>query len=234
MNIQNWNKAAAVYCSRQDELVAIYKPVVEQLMGNVSGKHVLDAGCGDGTYSRKLVSWGAIVIGIDGSTEMISIAESLPMQPNLKYRVLDLTEKLPFSDASFDVVLANMVIMDIPRIDVAIPEFSRLLTEEGILVFSITHPCFFSSDWDTDANGEKLFKRISDYLTPKVEELNFWGKTLHYHRPLSHYFDVLSQSGFCVDRFKEPTPTDEMIEKYPSWEYHRRLPSYVVIRAIKK
>ena len=243
MGKEYWNKAAADYCSRMERFPQVearseYEPVVDELLGDVSGKRVLDAGCGGGTYSRKLASLGAIVTGIDGAAEMISIAERYPVQPNLEYKVLDLTEKLPFADGCYDVVLANMVLMDIPRMDVAIAEFARLVAEGGILVFSITHPCFFCYDWVTDEKGERAHKAISDYLTPKVKELNFWGKTLHFHRPLCHYFDVLSQNGFCVDAFKEPVagpvPPEEVLGERPGWGHRMQVPSFVVIRAIRK
>jgi len=230
--IRYWNKAAAEYCSRMErspqvETRSEYEPVVEGLLGDVSGKHVLDAGCGGGTYSRRLASLGAIVTGVDGSTEMIAIAERYPVQANLEYQVADLTEKLPFPDGCYDVVLANMVLMDIPRIDVAIAEFARLLADGGVLVFSITHPCFFSYNWVRDEQGKRTHKEISDHLTPRIEELNFWGKTLHFHRPLSHYFDALSQSGFCVDALKEPGPSEGAQTEAAS----RRIPSFAVIRA---
>jgi 2-polyprenyl-3-methyl-5-hydroxy-6-metoxy-1,4-benzoquinol methylase len=232
--IRYWNKVAADYCSRQDKLTSIYQPVVDELLGDVSGKRVLDAGCGDGMYSRKLASRGAIVTGIDGSSKMISIAKGRSTKINVDYKIVDLTKKLPFPDGYYDVVLANMVLMDIPRIDVTVSEFARLLSNKGFLLLSITHPCFFCSGWVTDKKGQNLHKEISDYLTPKVEELNFWGKTLHFHRPLSHYFDVLTQSGFCVDVFKEPVPSEEALKEHPSWEFHRRVPSFVVIRAMLK
>jgi 2-polyprenyl-3-methyl-5-hydroxy-6-metoxy-1,4-benzoquinol methylase len=95
----------------------------EGLLGNVAGKRVLDAGCGGGAYSRQLASLGATLTGIDGSAEMISIAERYSEQPNLGYRVADPAEKPPFPDDSNDVVLANMALIDIPRIDVGIAAF---------------------------------------------------------------------------------------------------------------
>ncbi len=231
-HIQYWNRAAADYCLRRDELKSIYHPVVEKLLGDVSGKHLLDAGCGDGIYARKLASRGAIVTGIDGSSEMLSIAKGRSRNANVEYKFVDLTKKLPFPDSSYDVVLANMVLMDIPRVDLTISEFARILLDKGFLLFSIPHPCFFCSDWVKDEKGNKLHKQISGYLTPKVEELTFWGRTLHFHRPLSHYFDVLTQSGFCLDAFKEPLPSKKAIEKHPDWESHRRVPSFAVIRAV--
>jgi len=178
-----WNKAASAYCVRQDDLKSIYQPVVEEQLGDVSGKRILDAGCGDGSYSKSLASRGAIVIGIDGSSEMISIAKRRSKNTKVKYRLADLTAKLPFSNDSFDVVLANMVLMDIPKIDLAISEFARLLSANGFLVLSIPHPCFFCSDWIKDEKSNHLHKEIADYLTPKVEELTFWGKRSIFTAP---------------------------------------------------
>jgi ubiquinone/menaquinone biosynthesis C-methylase UbiE len=229
--IRHWNNVAADYCSRIDEMALIYQPDLYELIGDISGKQVLDAGCGDGSSSRKLVSLGAVVTGIDGSHKMISAAKELLSPPRLNYKIADLMEQLPFPDSCYDVVLANMVLMDIPKIDMAISEFSRILRKDGILVFSITHPCFFCSDWIAGENGEYLYKAISDYLIPRIEELNFWGKTVHFHRPLSQYFDVLSRNDFCVDAFREPMPSDEAVREHPEWSYHRRIPSFVVIRA---
>jgi hypothetical protein len=123
-----------------------------------------------------------------------------------------------------------MVLMDIPRIDVAIAEFARVLAGGGVLVLSITHPCFFSYDWVTDEQGQRTYKVISGYLAPRTKELDFWGKTLHYHRPLSHYFDALSHSGFYVDALKEPGSSAGVQDEAGS----RRIPSFAVIRATLK
>lgn len=124
-----------------------------------------------------------------------------------------------------------MVLMDIPRVDVAIGEFSRVLTAGGALVFSLTHPCFFCSDWVQDADGAKLHKAVGDYLSPRVETLDFWGTTMHFHRPLSHYFDALTHHGFVIDALKEPTPTSEQVTRHPEWRHHQRVPSFLVARA---
>lgn len=43
--IRHWNNVAADYCLRQKECTSIYQPVVEKLLGDVSGRRVLDAGC---------------------------------------------------------------------------------------------------------------------------------------------------------------------------------------------
>lgn len=76
-----------------------------------------------------------------------------------------------------------------------------------------------------------MYKKIGNYLNDGVEELNFWGKTLHYHRPLSRYMDAIEKAGMYVSSFREPVPSRELIELHPEEEYHNRIPSFVVIMA---
>ena len=53
-------------------------PQLFELIGDVKGKKVLDLGCGDGWYDRKLIELGASsVLGIDLSTKMINEAKKI-------------------------------------------------------------------------------------------------------------------------------------------------------------
>ena len=46
------------------------------LLGDVGGKRILDAGCGEGVYSRTLIDLGAsYVLGVDGAQDFIDLAE---------------------------------------------------------------------------------------------------------------------------------------------------------------
>jgi SAM-dependent methyltransferase len=231
-----WDHAAPQYsASRLDGplgLCALYEPVVEELVGEIANRRVLDVGCGDGHFARTLAARGARVTAVDGSREMLALATRHADAAGIEYCIADLTKALPLPDRAFDVIVANMVLMDLPEIDTAITESARVLAPGGRLVFSLTHPCFFSSDWVHDAHGAKLHKAVGDYLSPTVERLDFWGTTLHFHRPLSAYFDALARAGFAVDAFKEPMPSDACVEQRPEWQHHRRVPSFIVVRAV--
>src|SRR5215510_5205849 len=80
--LRHWDRTAATYsASRLDgplTLSAIYEPVVDELIADVSNKRVLDAGCGDGRYAKTLAVRGAHVTAIDGSPEMIALAMGDP------------------------------------------------------------------------------------------------------------------------------------------------------------
>ena len=69
--LRYWDRAAAAYsASRLDgplAVSAIYEPVIDQLLADVTGRRVLDAGCGNGRHAKKLAARGARVTAIDGS-----------------------------------------------------------------------------------------------------------------------------------------------------------------------
>ena len=199
MSNKHWESAAKQYsyCVRQgrDECRAIYEPAVWELLAGLSGVRVLDAGCGEGYWSRKLAESGATVIGIDASAELVRLAKAtnVGIARDPQYLVAELLEPLPFPDRSVDLVLASMVLMDIPRIDTAVSEFSRVLVPGGTFVFSITHPCFFMADWKRDDSGHRSHKVLADYLHGVQEAVFFLGRADH---PLSSStFGVLQRTG---------------------------------------
>ncbi|GAA0594304.1 class I SAM-dependent methyltransferase [Streptomyces crystallinus] len=83
-------------------------PSVLDLVGDVSGKSVLDLACGTGFYSREFKRRGATdVFGVDISAEMIAAARKIEQAEPLgvRYEVGDVGELRPL-DERFDVGLA--------------------------------------------------------------------------------------------------------------------------------
>ncbi len=78
-----------------------------QLLGDLSGKSVLDLACGDGHYTRMLKALGAEhVVGADLSKGMIELAEKAESENpmGIEYRVSD-ARALPY-EGEFDLVVA--------------------------------------------------------------------------------------------------------------------------------
>ncbi|AEW98293.1 class I SAM-dependent methyltransferase [Streptantibioticus cattleyicolor] len=77
------------------------------MVGDVSGKSVLDLACGTGFYSRQFKRRGATdVFGVDISAEMIAVARQMEEREPLgvRYDVGDVTELRP-TDRRFDIAL---------------------------------------------------------------------------------------------------------------------------------
>src|SRR5579884_2275481 len=93
----------------------LLNPILFSLLGDVTGKTILDAGCGQGYLCRLLARKGAIVTGIEPATPWYNYAQQREQAERLGIRYLqaDLSKMKPIAD-SFDCVIANMVFMDIP------------------------------------------------------------------------------------------------------------------------
>jgi arsenite methyltransferase len=106
-------------------------------MGRLApGERVLDLGCGAGTdtlVAAQMVGAGGRVTGIDMTPEMLAKARAAAAEmgvTNVEF-VEGEAERLPFADASFDVVISNGVIDLVPDKDAVFAELYRVLAPGG-------------------------------------------------------------------------------------------------------
>lgn len=109
-----------------------------------AGTRALDVGAGSGFLTEELLRRGARVTAVDASPAMVD--ELRRRFPGLDARVAD-AERLPFADAGFDAVLANMCLHHVERPAVALGEMARVLRPGGRLVVT-----------DLDAHGSTFLR----------------------------------------------------------------------------
>jgi 2-polyprenyl-3-methyl-5-hydroxy-6-metoxy-1,4-benzoquinol methylase len=114
------------------------RPAVFELVGDVAGRRVLDAGCGPGLYSEELVARGADLVAIDASAEMVKLAEKR-IGSRAQVMRADLNEPLPFASAEFDLIVCALVIHHVHDRNVCFREFLRLLKPGGRAIVSTQH-----------------------------------------------------------------------------------------------
>jgi ubiquinone/menaquinone biosynthesis C-methylase UbiE len=104
------------------------------------GESVLDVGCGTGTLAiaaKRRVGANGSVYGIDASTEMIARAAGKARRAGQEVRFESAAiERLPFPDATFDVVLSSVMLHHLPdeARRAGIREIRRVLKPAGRLV----------------------------------------------------------------------------------------------------
>ncbi len=228
----------------------INNPAFFKLVGNVKGKTLLDAGCGEGYNTRILAERGAKTVGVDISPRMVELARQVEQREPLgiRYEVASFSDLSLFDDASFDMVVSFMAVMDSPNYERTIREFFRVLRRKGKLFFSVTHPCFMTRGfgWIADENGNVAKITASDYFdsTPWVEHWKFSQAPIRndakpfavpsFPRTLSHYFNTLIKAGFILKRIGEPRPSREMCRKDPREEkWRRHAANFLHIHAMK-
>jgi len=227
----------------------ILNPCVERLLGDVKGKQLLDAGCGEGYLARHYAKKGAIVTAIDLSERLIETSEQLTESEgiNVDYRVDNVCYIESVPNEEFDLVLSNLVLLNIPCLGDAINEFYRVLKIGGVLVFSIVHPAFNFYGPGSWQMGEKdpetnrrmgIFFKVDRYFEEKEYE-RYWktreGETFpepisFFHRTLSTYINKLSEAGFRLLELAEPVP----VEDDDFFDRERRVPFFAVFKAVKE
>jgi toxoflavin synthase len=83
----------------------VQQRMIETQLGDLTGRSVLDLGCGTGYYCRLFAARGARrVLGLDSSPEMLRHAASRPPDRAIEYRLGDAVRDLPAE--RFDLVAA--------------------------------------------------------------------------------------------------------------------------------
>lgn len=128
-----------------DELADVPEAAVESFAGVANpwelgrlapGESVLDVGCGSATDSlvaSRMVGPTGRVVGIDMTPEMLARARAAAAElgaANVSFLEAD-AERLPFPEASFDVVVSNGVIDLVPDKDAVFGEIFRVLKPGG-------------------------------------------------------------------------------------------------------
>src|SRR5260370_40076081 len=85
-----------------------------EVLGDVSGLNVLDAGCGEGYFSRILARRGARVTSMDIAANLVQLAREKDPQGQITYEVADLSQPLPAYEQAFDLVVSNLVMNEVP------------------------------------------------------------------------------------------------------------------------
>jgi SAM-dependent methyltransferase len=184
------------------------RPAALRMLGDVAGRSVLDAGCGAGAHSLELIRAGAVVTGVDLSAGLLDIARAR-LGPDVQLQQADLVQRLPFADASFDAVLASLVMHYLPDWQLTLAEFRRVLRPSGRLVISTHHPfmdhCINEGEnYFTTYDFSEVWTRGGESVT-----MRFW------HRPLHAMTDAFTQAGFRLQLLSEPQPEPTAAELFP-------------------
>lgn len=202
-------------------LLNVMLSAFHRLLGDrLDDARVCDIACGEGYLSRYLARLGAReVVGIDLSTVLIDEARRRGDSPVLKFQVGDAQDLQAFPDASFDVAVSQMALMDIKHHRLVFESVRRILVPGGLFAFSILHPCFEvpfrapqESQFLFDSGGTPIAHVVRNYLREGFWQSGGDGVRGHmgaYHRTLSTYANDLIESNFRVKRIEEPVVGNE-------------------------
>jgi SAM-dependent methyltransferase len=107
----------------------LLESVISKFSGLPKGK-VLDLGCGDGDYAKRLKDLGFDVVAGD-----IDISR-FRYKNEIEFKYCDITKEMPFSADCFDYVLFMEVVEHLRNPYVVISEINRIIKKDGSLILS--------------------------------------------------------------------------------------------------
>lgn len=182
-------------------------------------RRALDVGCGEGRFCRVLQARGIKTVGIDPTPALISHAHD--RDPDGDYR-MDRAEQMSFEDASFDLVISYLSMIDIPDFRAAISEIARVLEPGGtLLVVSLTdfNSAGMKNGWRKTPTGEIKEFALDNYSSEWSAIVEWAGvRVENWHRPLDAYMQAYLKAGLTLTHYEHPMPVEEgqdLFEKYP-------------------
>lgn len=241
-----WEEAAKEFSKMVEDDVhrkLILNPSLIKLIGEVKGRTIIDAGCGEGYLARHLAKEGAEVLAIDFSHRLIEEAKNkTPQELNVKFEQIDLQKPLPYPSDSSHLIICSMVLMDLPKIDKTLKEFYRIAKVNGELIVSICHPSYTvpfikmkRSVSDVFLGKEAPIEIIS-YPESAVVNRKVYGmakKTPYIQRRISFYFNTIAEAGFVIKRVEEPILPERYKKKVPKLWHATKIPLFLLIKAVK-
>jgi SAM-dependent methyltransferase len=108
------------------------------LLETAEARDLLELGCGTGNDAARLAAAGLRVVAVDFSPAAITQARD-KYGANVDFRVVDVAAGLPFADASFDAVMANVSLhMFSDTLTRAIfDDVRRVLRPRGLFLFHV-------------------------------------------------------------------------------------------------
>lgn len=213
--VNDYDSLAEAYTADTDAGIqnAYYeRPAILALAGDVTGRRILDAGCGSGPLFAALRDRGAIVTGFDNSTGMLESARRR-LGADADLHVADLGSPLPFPDNGFDDVVASLVLHYLEDWGPTLTELWRVLTAGGRLIVAVDHPFAIHAI-------HRLAGRRTDYFETYnwTEEWTMGGQTAlmsFWNRPLHAMTDAFTAAGFRISVLSEPQPVPAARELFP-------------------
>lgn len=105
--------------------------LIRETFAPLSGKRILDIGCGSGTLAKRLTEDGAALTGVDPGAA--ALAQARTAVPGARFEAAS-GEALPFPDDSFDGAVLLNALHHVPDPAAALVEAARVLVPGGRLV----------------------------------------------------------------------------------------------------
>jgi len=214
---------------------SLEKPIILELLGDVSGKQILDLGCGDALFGRELLLAGAqSYLGVEVSRQMVQLAQK-NLQDVAGEVVHQSMEDWNYPAASFDLVISRLALHYVADLEEQFGQVNRTLKENGRFIFSIVHPVITSSDKSREGGGMRQDWIVDDYFSPGPRKVYLGGVFVEQvHHTIEEIFTALRRAGFHIEHLRESCPQRANFTDEQLYERRKRIPLFLFLAGIKR
>jgi ubiquinone/menaquinone biosynthesis C-methylase UbiE len=165
---------------------------------HLTGKKVLDCGCGNGIITNQLSKFCKKIVGIDFSKHSILQAKhNILNKKKISFYIMDI-HKLKFPKETFDFIICNRTLLYL-NLDVALKEMSRVLKKNGkIIVIENLANNFIFNYYRYFKNLLLMNKFAKSFSTLKSSELKIIENFFYITQ--KKFFDFFSIGGFLLSK----------------------------------
>lgn len=170
----DYDNIAEMYVKNCSEF-EFYKPFVDNFIRSLSGKKILDVGCGHGVFTNYFYQKGLIAVGVDFSKNLLKVAkENYPNITFIEKDICDFTTKVKYNGIFIKNVLFHLPDDDLKRV---LNNLEEYLEQNGKICILLEIPREAGEQIVTEEFDENL-KVYYNYLMPEkvvnlLENANF-------------------------------------------------------------
>jgi SAM-dependent methyltransferase len=198
-------------------------------LGEVTGRDVVELGCGTAYVSAWLARLGARPVGVDPTPAQLETARRLQRETGIEFPLVEAPgEDVPLPDASFDLVVSEYGASLWADPERWVPEAARLLRSGGRLVFLTNAWVAFLCMPDTDDPVGEQLVRPQFGAAPGVDWRSIGGG-IEFHLAHGEWIELLRRNGFEILALHElQAPPEAQTHEHYDWvtaDWAKRWPS---------
>lgn len=246
VNQKGWNQVAPLFYG--GTALPLYGPLAQtedelHLIPNLSGRSVLELGCGSGHtlgYLRENRS-ASYLWGLDFSEEQLRFAKEYLGGKNIPVKLFlsSMDENPGIPENHFDLILSIYALGWTPDLCRTLGWVYSYLRPGGIFIFSWEHPVYQCLEYNAGI-GKYIFENSYQQEGPELHPTWRGVEIFITPRKMSTYLNALIQSGLALDQLieSEPNPClaqekDYAPEKWYSIPRAQFLPTTFIVKAHK-
>lgn len=215
MSMGDYNKFAQEYAKYTEEVEKKAREHFYSLITiSLTGKHILDVGCGSGHDATHYHANGGFVHGIDISQKEIQMAN----YKGIGNFVVGNMETLPYANEQFDLVTSFYALQASENVFSTLSEMIRVTKPGGTILIATKHP--FRNLLESHINDKKSDyfekRKVTSYIFDKKIMLTEPGHTLaEYLHP-----KILKKAGLeLIEEHVDFPASEQVIEgmNYPTY-----------------